>query len=218
MKVTRIALLGLALGGVLLLGSQARAASISYLAIGEFIGGTGNNIAATGDTFISSDGVVIQYFSNTTTNYDLNDGESTFGDFGRFEVQTALATDTAVSADFELTIFQAAPQGGVALFTATLAGSLRIGQSGAYIQFANPLTQTIGEVTYDIVESDFGVPGRIALVPATITNNVLTPGVTNVQALLTYNVVPEPATLAMLGMGVLAPVGLMLRRRVRATV
>jgi len=210
MRISKFSSFGLAMCGLLLLGAEARAVPISYTTFGSFVGGQGPQ---NDDTYISNNGqVTIQYQPNVTSNYNINLGESTIADFGSFNVTTSGATDTVVTASFTLTLLQALPTVGVADFPATLSGTLRVGASGASVTFSD-LTATIGDVSYVIIEEDGGVPGRAALNPASQNpgGGPIIPGRTTIEARIT--VVPEPSALVLMGLGAIAPVTLMLRRR-----
>jgi len=209
MKCSKNGLFGLVMGGLLLLGAEARAVPISYTTIGEFVGGSGPQ---NDDTYVNGP-VTIQYRTNQTTNYDLPFGGSSIADFGSFAVTTSGALDTPVVATFTLTILQAVPTLGTTDFVGTLTGVLRIGASGASVTFAQPLSETIGPVTYTIVENDGGIPGNAALVPATMNpgGGPVIPGVTSIEARITL--IPEPSAIALTALGAIAPVALMLRRR-----
>jgi len=211
MRISKFSLLGLAMCGVLLLGAEARAVPISYTTIGSFVGGTGPQ---NDDTYTNGP-VTIQYRPNDTTNYDLPFGGSTNADFGSFVVTTSGAVDTPVTASFTLTILQVLPSVGTLDYFGTLSGTLRIGASGAFVTFAQPLVRSIGLVVYELVERDQGIPGNVALVPATINpanpGGPLLPGVTSVEGRITL--VPEPSAIVLMGLGAIAPVTLMLRRR-----
>jgi len=214
MKNFEARILGLALGGLLLLGAEARAVPISYTTTGAFVGGTG----AQNDPVYTEGPITIQYLSNDTTSYDIASGGSSIADFGSFVVTTSGPIDTTVTANFTLTVLQALPTGGTASYPATLQGVLRVGASGASVTFTGNLSRTIGDVTYTIVENDGGIAGNAALVPATLSpTGAIIPGVTSIEARITVNPIPEPSAIILMGLGAIAPVGLMIRRKIRAT-
>ena len=59
-------------------------------------------------------------------------------------------------------------------FVGTLSGELFVSNSSAFIQFAAPLTQTLGSVFYQIVSADDNNPGRVNLSPPTLNNGLST--------------------------------------------
>lgn len=204
-------LFGLVLGGLLLLGAEAQAVPISYTTIGSFVGGSGPQ---NDDTYVNGP-VTIQYRSNETTNYDLPFNGSSIADLGSFAVTTSGPVDVPVTANFTLTILQILPTIGTADYFGTLSGVLRIGASGAFVTFAQPLVKSIDGVVYELVERDNGIPGNVALVPATINpanpGGPLLAGITSVEGRITL--VPEPSAIVLMGLGSIAPIALMVRRR-----
>jgi len=212
MKIPKFGFFGLVLGGLLLLGTEARAVQVVYSASGVFSGG--NNTLPAGPVF-AANGITITHVPNLTNNYDIPLGGSSFADFGTFVVTSpGVNTLQPVMANFTLTINQLLPQAGMVNYIGTLQGQIRIGQSGAFVQFQNPLVQGIGLVIYELISADDMVDGRVVLKPSTadpFSPGVLVPGTTTIQARI--SVVPEPSALVLIGMGAVAPVGLMLRRR-----
>jgi len=181
--------------------TPARAATmVTYTTVGTF-GSSGTN------TFTSGGGdVTITFNGITTQTVSAPSGIS----FGTFDTSaTTAASPVAVSDTFTLQLFQTAPTvGGPITYVGSLTGTLSVDSSGAYILFAGPFTQTIDTVSYTLTEADSNTPGRADLVPPSVNG-----GVSSVEGTVAVAAVPEPASLALLGIGLPALIcGLRLRR------
>jgi len=201
MKVVKGLSLGLVLGGMLLLGPAAHATNVSYLTTGTF--------TSSGTSQFSSGGVVITFTSSGVNNVTVPPASSV--SFGTFTVTTTNTSFTPVSDTFTLTITQLTPTAGSSSFTSTLSGTIKVDNSQAFVQFASPLTMTIGAVAYSIASADSGTPGRVNLAPPT-TNG----GVSTIGGRINAAAVPEPSTILMLGLGAPALLVVMHRNRKRA--
>jgi len=183
MNIHRLA----ALVAVLVIGSvtPANAIPVTYSTSGVF-GSSGSNI-------LNQNGVRIEF--NNLASTTVSPPPTTAALFGSFTT-AALPTASATLVDtFTLTITQTGPApGGTATFTSTVGGTIFVGNSQAFIQFAAPLTRivTAGGFTtsYRIVEGDDQNPGRLELFG-------------NVGQVSTLNgevgiaAVPEPGTMAL---------------------
>jgi len=194
--------LTLALGGMLMLGSGARADIVSFITVGTFTGGTTPNTS----TYTNANGVVISFSS--ALNNSVNVPPASQAAFGQFNTTATTATTLQpATSGFTLDIFQTGPTVGTTQFIGQLQGTLSIDNSQAFVQFAAPLTRNIGLVSYQILNADGGTPGRVNIAPKS-TNN----GITTINGLV--NIVPEPSSMvltSLLGSGLL--VGLSYRRR-----
>lgn len=208
---SRLSLFGLALAGLLLSGAGARAAQVVYTTTGKFA-----LPANPGTNIFTAPNVTIRYNAPTGGAQSVDANPTTNASFGFFDTTGTTATSpVAISTPFTLTIQQLLVDGSPAVgsldFVGQITGTLEIDSSGAVLQFNAPLSQALPPgVTYSIVNAADAVPGKILIAPPT-TNN----GVTAIEGRVSVNVIPEPSALALVGLGAVAPLALVLRRRVR---
>lgn len=206
MNIYKFSFFGLALGGLLLIGAEARAVTVTYTTVGTFTGG----LTANSNVYTDSENpdIVIVFDGALNDFVDAPPASQTsFGEFDTSLIPATVQNFEGVSSGFILDIFQSTPSAGATQFVGSLTGMLRFNNSQAFIQFdQNNLQQQIGLVTYRIASADGGVPGRVFIAPPT-TNNGLTTIVGEI------NVIPEPSAIALATMGAVAPIGLALRRR-----
>ncbi len=177
-----------ALAALLVVGSvtPARAIPVTYSTSGVF-GSSGTNI-------LTQDGVRIDF--NNLASTTVNPPPTTNALFGSFTTVTVPASPGITLVDtFTLTITQTGPApGGTAVFTSTVGGTIFIGNSQAFIQFAAPLARIISAggfaTSYRIVEGDTANPGRLELFGNTGQVSTLN-GEIGIAA------VPEPGTMAL---------------------
>jgi len=202
MKVARRSLcVALALGAVLALGSSAKADLVQFVTTGVF--------SSSGTDTFTAPGVSILYHSST--NNSVNVPPASQVSFGTFDTTGTTATSpTPVSSDFTLNIFQTAPTAGTVSFVGSLAGTLTLNSSQAFVQFGPPLSKNIGLVSYTIVSADGGSPGRVNLAPPS-TNA----GISTINGSVN-SAVPEPSSLLLSAL--LAPALLALVVRTRRSV
>ena len=149
-----------ALAAVLLVGAvtPANAVQVTYSTSGTF--------GSSGTALLSQGGAQIRFDPIATT---VDGPPDTNAIFGSFTTVAAPASPGVTLVDtFTLTITQTSPApGGELVFTATVGGRIFINNSQAFVQFDDPLMQTItsGGVTtiYRIVEGDEANPGRLGL-------------------------------------------------------
>jgi len=223
MMRSKFGVFGLVLGGLLLLGAEAQAIPVTYTTTGVF-GASGTNV-------FSSGGVTIRYEAPSITlpgpppitlpdpqTVDAN--PTTNAGFGRFNTTgTTAMSPVTVSTSFTLTVTQLAvnmvptpPPNNDIDFTSQITGTLQVNSSGAVLLFNPPLNQTITAgalpVIYQIVNAADQVAGRILIAPPSTGN-----GITAIEGRIT--VVPEPSAMVLVGMGAVAPIALMGRRRLK---
>lgn len=202
MQISKFGFFGLALGGMLLLGSGARAETVTYVATGSFSGG---DLAGSSTYLDSAAGVQIDFLPALDNEVSVPPASQT--SFGTFDTSLTTTTDFAsVDSGFTLTIFQTGPTAGELDFVGSLDGRIKINNSQAFVLFDQPLVGTIGLVVYSIVNADDMTPGRVNIAPPT-TNDGRTTVVGRV------NLIPEPSAVILMGMGAVAPLALMVRSR-----
>jgi hypothetical protein len=191
----------MALGTILLLGTDAKAGFISYIATGSFSGGTtpGTSVFTTPTATVTYNNPGLQ----TVT-------PPSIVSLGTFVVNAPNTTPTAVSGTFTLTIEDVATMNTIS-FTGTLSGTVAVATSTASVHFHSPLTQTLDGFVFNIASADGGTPGTVFLSPTT-TNG----GTTTIVGLVTAPAVPEPSSIALLGISIPALLGLALRHRMKA--
>jgi hypothetical protein len=208
MRITKSGVFGLALGGLLLIGVEARAVTVSFITSGVFdsgeFAGTSTYALNTLDGDADND-IVIDFTTVLDQVVDVPPAANV--SFGLFDTSlTTATTATGVSSGFTLEIFELEPTfGGTATFVGALSGELQVNNSQAFIQF-NPddLVRFIGLVSYQIVSADDDILGRVNI-PVSTSNPASIAG--------RVNVIPEPSAVLLVGMGAVAPLSLALRRR-----
>jgi len=200
----RLAVIALATGMAATCGANPAKASVSvtYTTSGIFTSsGTDTSTATSG-----ASSVKVKFTGADTTTDPIGAPFPSSGeDFGTFNVKYTPANTTAsftLTDTFTLTITQIDPTNGSANVSATLAGTIKISSSQAYLDFETG-TKTIGSVTYAVDFNDSSFPGRVNLKRS---GNTFLTG--------TVNAVPEPASLAMVFAG-LPMVGLVAWRHKR---
>ena len=205
--------------------ATSNAQVVQYYTTGSFTcgagcTGTGTNTATFGGatlTYLSPAGSTNPLAASTAANpasVDLNVLNPSFASFGILDFTSGSGALNTLNGSLTINFFQQAPSTG----TGTLVGSLsgQIGGTASNASFvATSDTLTIGDVSYRFRETNY------SLVPQSTNNGLVTlqgqisstgfnggPGGT---------VVPEPATMTLLGSG-MALTGLIAARRRRAAV
>jgi len=198
----KLGILTLAALSVVAAGRSAEAVPIAFTTTGTFSVPTGDCTSASTNS-ISCGGYTLT-FTSAPTVQDVPFGFTSVVNFGQVTVTGNSTTVVNGGGTFGLQITQtiAPPSGGSPFtYSANLVAQLVLSASNSYLQFTAPFGHTVTgtpyDVFYNLTEADDAVPGRSRISgsgqsPLDI-NGTITP-VANV---------PEPASLMLLGSGLL---------------
>jgi hypothetical protein len=190
---------GAALCVALLCAPNSQAGPISFFTFGDF---TPPGPPPT-STYTNVSGAVINYDSSGVLTATAPPSDNT--NLGSFSTLGSSGASSAVSSVFTLTVENLATFDFIT-FTGTLTGSLSGTSSNADIQFSSPLSQTLDGFVFTIANADSGHPGQVNINDPTNNN-----GVSTINAVVS-SAVPEPSSIALLGLAVPALAGLAYRR------